>query len=542
MLNIAVFPFGSDQVLRASRLPSDVIERIPFRPSTIKRSELPRFSIERHPIRELPYETLSICPDCLIRRRRLTVIPASIFEADGKVMMSKECSEHGGYEEIVWSDADLYRKAMSRWYRSIGISNPGTGRVDGCPGDCGLCPEHISHTALALIDVTSRCNMACPVCFAGSKASGEFYEPTDEQVLEMLRGFRENRPVPCPGVQFAGGEPTLNEKLEIYIRWAKKLGFDHVMVATNGIRFAEDSGYVRTLVEAGLNTVYLQFDGVDPETYIRARGKDILPSKIRALDSCREAGLDGVILVPTVVKGLNDDQLGDIVRFALDNRDVVKCVNFQPVSITGRIDHGGRKRMRITIPEVIKLIDEQTGGLVTKDDWHPISSMLPLGRAIGLMKRQPELELSAHFACGMATFLVFDGDGSPRPITQVLDIEGFTDALEEVCDLHAHRKVFAGTRSKLKLGVALRKFGERAVVRGLISSLLRRGDYGSLADFMDGVIMLGMMHFMDPWNFDLERLKSCDIHYGTPDGRIIPFCAYNTLYRSEVEGGSPVRI
>jgi uncharacterized radical SAM superfamily Fe-S cluster-containing enzyme len=523
-------------------LPDDGIERIPSRPLSINNSELPLFGIERQPVRELPYETLSICPDCLIHGGRLTVIPASIFERDGEVMMIKKCSEHGEYDEVIWSDADLYRKTMFRWYRPIGLSNPGTESVDGCPSDCGLCPDHVSHTALALIDVTSRCNLSCPVCFAGSEASGRFYEPTEEQVLEMLRGFRENQPVPCPGVQFAGGEPTLNDNLEKYIGWAKKLGFDHVMVATNGVRFAEDSGYVRTLVEAGLNTAYLQFDGLDPETCIRARGKDILPSKIRALDSCREAGLDGVILVPTVMRGLNDDQLGAIVRFALDNRDVVKCVNFQPVSITGRIDYAGRERMRITIPDVIRLIDEQTGGLVTKDDWYPISSMLPLGRAIGLMKKRPELELSAHFACGMATFLVFDGDGSPRPITKVLDIDSFTEALEEVCDLYALRKAFAGTRSKMKLGLALRKSKERAVIQDLISSLLRRGDYGSLAKIMEHVIMLGMMHFMDPWNFDIERLKSCDIHYGTPDGRIIPFCAYNTLYRSEVEENSPIRI
>jgi uncharacterized radical SAM superfamily Fe-S cluster-containing enzyme len=520
----------------------DRIERIPSRPLSINKSELPLYGIERHPKKELPYETLSICPDCLINRGRLMVIDASIFERDGVVMMSKKCSKHGEYEEAIWSDADLYRRIMGKWYMPIGISNPGTERVDGCPSDCGLCPDHISHTALALIDVTSRCNLTCPVCFASSEASGSFYEPTKEQVLEMLRRFRENQPVPCPGVQFAGGEPTLNDNLEIYIRWAKEFGFDHVMVATNGIRFAEDSGYVRTLVEAGLNTVYLQFDGVDYRTYIRLRGKDILPSKLGALDSCREAGLDGVILVPTVVRGLNDDQLGDIVRFALDNRDVVRCVNFQPVSITGRIDYEGRERMRITIPDVIRFLDEQTGGLVTKRDWYPISSLLPLGRAIGLMKKRPELELSAHFACGMATFLVFDGDGSPRSITQVLDIGSYMEALEGVCDLYAHRKAFAGIRSKLKLGIVLRKSKEKAVIQDLISSLLRRGDYGSLADFMDGVIMLGMMHFMDPWNFDLERLKSCGIHYGTPDGRIIPFCAYNTIHRSEVEGGTTFRI
>lgn len=520
----------------------DRIERIPSIPSSINKCELPLYGIERHPKKELPYETLSICPDCLINGGRLRVIDASIFERDGVVMMSKKCSKHGEYEETIWSDADLYRRIMGKWYWPIGISNPGTERVNGCPSDCGLCPDHISHTALALIDVTSRCNLTCPVCFASSKASGSFYEPTKEQVLKMLRGFRENQPVPCPGVQFTGGEPTLNDNLEIYIRWAKELGFDHVMVATNGIKFGEDTRYVRALVEAGLNTVYLQFDGVDPKTYVKLRGKDILLSKLRAIESCREAGLDGVILVPTVERDSNDDQLGDIVRFALDNRDVIKCVNFQPVSVTGRIDYERRERMRITIPQVIRLIDEQTNGLVKKDDWYPISSMLPLGRAIGLMKNQPELELSAHFACGMATFIVFDRDGSPKPITQVLDIGVFIEALEGVCNLFAHRRAFAGIRSKLKLGLALRKPKEKAVIQDLISSLLRRGDYGSLADFMDSVIMFGMMHFMDPWNFDLERLKSCDIHYGTPDGRIIPFCAYNTIYRSDVEGGTTFRI
>ena len=191
--------------------------------------------------------------------------------------------------------------------------------------------------------------------------------------------------------------------------------------------------------------------------------------------------------------------------------------------------------MRITIPYAIRLIEEQTGGLVRKSDWYPISSMLPLGRAIGLMKGPPELELSAHFACGMATFLVFDERGTPRPITEMIDLDGFLGALKEVCNLYAKGKLFACIRSKLKLSLAFRHLKEKAFASDIISNLLKRGDYESLANLMDDVIMLGMIHFMDPWNLDLERLRSCDIHYGSPDGRIIPFCAYNNIYRSEVE-------
>ena len=513
----------------------DRIERVPFRPLTINREELPLYKIRTQPPTELPRETLSICPECMILDGRVEVIEATVFERDSAVSMRKKCTVHGEFEEVIWSDADLYRKAMTRWYETVGIFNPGAGKDKGCPLDCGLCPDHGSHTALALIDVTSRCNLSCPICFADSEGCRDVFEPTPEQILAMMKRFRDNRPVPCPGIQFTGGEPTLNENLENYVRWAKEIGFDHVMVATNGIKFAEDSGYVRKLVEAGLNTVYLQFDGLRPETYIMARGRNILPDKLGALDSCREAGLDGVILVPTVANGLNDDQLGDIVNFALDNRDVIKCVNFQPVSISGRIDYEAREEMRITIPDVIRLIEEQTGGLVRKLDWYPISSMLPLGRAIGLMKGRPELELSAHYACGMATLIVFDEGGTPRPITDMMDVDGFLGALKEVCNLYAQGKLLAGVRSKIKLSLAVRHLKEKVYALDIISNFLKRGDYESLANLMDNVMMLGMMHFMDPWNLDLERLRGCDIHYGTPDGRIIPFCAYNNIYRSEVE-------
>jgi uncharacterized radical SAM superfamily Fe-S cluster-containing enzyme len=511
-----------------------ILERTPKSPPEHPKEDSHLYGIVRYEPHELPYETRSICPDCLLEDGVVNVVDATIHETGRGVVMTKSCPEHGDFEEVVWSDAALYERSMERWYRSVGTLNPGADSVRGCPLDCGLCPEHRSHTALAIIDVTSRCNLSCPICFASSKTTGSVYEPSPEEVRAMMTAFRESRPVPCPGIQFAGGEPTLSENLVDYVRWAKELGFDHVMVATNGVRFAEDAGYVKTLVQAGLNTVYLQFDGVSEGPYIAARGIDLREVKRRAIDGCREAGLDGVILVPTVVGGVNDGELGEIVRFGLNNTDVVKCINFQPVSFTGRIDKRERGKMRVTIPDVIKRIEEQTGGLVKVGDWYPISSMLPLGRALGLIKGRPEVELSAHPACGMATFLVLE-DGRPRPITDLVDVEGFLDALEDVCNLYARGSVFKGLRSRLRLGRALR--GVRGQLLGrLLGSLLEQGDYGSLASFMDEVLMLGMMHFMDPWNYDMERASHCDIHYGTPDGRMVPFCNYNMFYRKEVEG------
>ncbi|TFG04541.1 radical SAM protein [Candidatus Thorarchaeota archaeon] len=494
-----------------------------------------RYSLEVFEPKSLPYQTKSLCPDCLLQDKEVRVIDATVYEEDGKVMMSKTCPDHGDFKEIYWSDAEMFRRSMRYWFKSVGIDNPRTECEDGCPLDCGLCENHLAHTALGLIDVTNRCNLRCPICFANAAASGRVYEPSPEQVLEMMKNLRRNLPVPCPAVQFAGGEPTVSDNLVQYVKWAKQLGFDHIMIATNGIRMAKSVDYLQQLKDAGLNTIYLQFDGVTERPYLEARNQDLRPIKDKVLDHCRSIGLDGVVLVPTIVGGLNDEELGDIVRYSIENRDIVRCINFQPVSITGRIDYEERQKMRITLPDAIKRIEEQTDGLVKADHWYPVASMLGVGRALGLMKGVPTVELHSHFACGMATFLFVEDDGTVYPITDVVDIEALINTLGEVCDLYAGRSMLAGTRAKLKLLGFLRHIKKKNFMRPIITSFLKKGSYSSLAAFMHRVIMLGMMHFQDPFNIDLERVQHCTINYATPDGRIIPFCNYNTVHRDLVE-------
>ncbi|TFF95191.1 radical SAM protein [Candidatus Thorarchaeota archaeon] len=483
----------------------------------------------------LPYQTRSLCPDCLLEENKVQVIDATIYEENGKVMMSKTCSLHGDFKELYWSDAEMFKRSMKYWYKSVGIDNPRTEYKEGCPLDCGLCENHLAHTALGLIDVTNRCNLRCPICFANAAESGRVYEPTPEEVLEMMKNLRRNLPVACPAVQFAGGEPTVSDNLVQYVRWAKQLGFDHIMIATNGIRMAKSVQYLQDLKDAGLNTIYLQFDGVTERPYIEARNRDLRPIKDKVLDHCRTIGLDGVVLVPTIVRGLNDQELGDIVRYSIDNRDIVRCINFQPVSITGRIDYEERQKMRITLPDAIKGIEEQTDGLVTVDDWYPVASMLGVGRALGLMKHVPTVELHSHFACGMATFLFVEDDGTIYPITDVVNIEALIETLGDVCDLYANGSRLADLRAKLKLLGFLRHIKKKNFMRPIITSFLKKGSYSSLAAFMHRVIMLGMMHFQDPFNIDLERVQHCTINYAVPDGRIIPFCTYNTVHRESVE-------
>jgi hypothetical protein len=490
--------------------------------------------MRRHSAKKLPYTTSSICPECLFQDDLLQVIAARVFERDGKIWIEKSCKTHGNFEELYWSDAELFKRVMSYWYETVGIENPRTEHDRGCPYDCGQCTEHKAHTALGLIDVTNRCNMQCPICFAAA-GDTEVFEPTPEEVYDMLKNLRSNLPAPTVGIQFAGGEPTLSEHLADYVEWANELGFRHIMVATNGQRFARDASYLKELVDKGLKTLYLQFDGVTEKPYMELRGSDLREMKNQVLDAARQANLDGVILVPTVAKNINANELGGIIKYALDNRDIVRCINFQPVSITGRIEKRERERIRITTPDALKLIQEQTNGLVCVEDWYPVSSMMGVGRVLGLLRGTNIFELHSHFACGMATFLFIDDDGSYYPITKVVDLEALLMTLEEICDIYADGKRFASLRAKLKLLSFIRSVKRKNFMRPIISSFLRRGTYSSLKNFMSKVIMLGMMHFQDPWNLDLERVQHCTINYAVPDGRIIPFCTYNIIHRKHVE-------
>jgi len=469
--------------------------------------------------------TRSICPECF------KPLEATIYEEEGKVYMRKECPEHGSSEDLYWSDANEYKRAQRYAVTGEGVKNPQTKTVHGHPFDCGLCPNHRSHTSLAIIDATNRCNLRCPICFANAAVAGYVYEPTMEQIGGMLKVLREVRPIPVTALQFSGGEPTVREDLPELVKMAKAAGFDHVEVNSNGIRLAESVDYCRSLLDAGVSTLYIQFDGVTPEVYVTTRGQDLLATKLRALENCRKAGLDSVVLVPTVVKGVNDDQLGAIIEFAAKNFDIVRCVNFQPVSITGRIDHEKRREMRITIPDCMKLIEEQTGGQIKASDFYPVPVVVPVSRAVGALKGRKYAEFTVHEHCGMATFLFVEND-KLVPVTRYINVDKFMASMNKV-----YEKALKGYKRRAQvqmLSSSLRyvKFG---LLKQLAGSVLSEASYHSLGNLMREVLMVGMMHFQDPYNFDLERLEKCGIHYAVPDGRIIPFCAMNTLYRASVE-------
>ncbi|MBP2029836.1 putative radical SAM superfamily Fe-S cluster-containing enzyme [Methanohalophilus levihalophilus] len=477
--------------------------------------------------------TKSICPECL------DVIEAKIFEENDMIMMEKTCPEHGDFREVYWSDAKLYQKFKKFEKMGDGISNPMTKTSQGCPKDCGICEKHKTTTLLANIDVTNRCNMSCPICFANAKTRGLIYEPTFEQIVDMLKMLRDEKPTRCFSVQFSGGEPTVRDDLPEIIRVAEEMGFVQIQIATNGIRIAKDLDYAKRMMKAGLRTVYLSFDGISEEIYRDMRGFNAFPMKVQAIKNCRAADIRSVDLVPTIARGINDHEIGDIIRFAADNRDVVKGVNFQPIAFTGRIDQESRNQKRFTIPDLIKSVEEQTEGQVPADAWYPVPFVVPVSRFLEKVQRRNLPEFTVHPHCGAATY-AFVENGKLIPITDFIDVEGFMGILDDASEeLNGKRPkdmlVLAKVLKMIPQVVDSEKGPKDINVTKLLVNVIKDGGKEVTRQFHRNAMFLGCMHFQDPYNFDAHRVESCGVHYATPDGRVIPFCTYNTLHRDAVE-------
>ncbi len=477
----------------------------------------------------------SLCPECL------KIINALILEENGEVVIKKTCPVHGEFKDVYWSDSHQYRRFLRFWHDGEGVANPLVSSNGNCPFECGVCPGHKTTTILANIDVTNRCNQRCPVCFANAAASGYLYEPSKGEIRRMMELLRSERPVPCPAIQFAGGEPTMREDIVELVEMAEEMGFAQIQMATNGVKLAQSLELCQRLNSAGLRTIYLQFDGVDEAPYHKTRGYNALPLKLRAIENCRKAGLTSVTLVPTLAKGVNDDQVGKIIRFALENLDVIKAVNFQPVSFTGRINQEERLEKRITIPDLFRLIEEQTQGEITGGDFYPVPFVTAVSHFVTAEEGEPNVEFTVHPHCGTGTYVYYE-DGRMIPITRFIDVEGLMEYLDRLAQEGTGKiKSIEKIKRRGKLAAALPRFIDTKMApksvdfKKLFLNIFREGSTEATREFHRHTLFLGAMHFMDLYNLDLERVQRCGIHYATPDGRIIPFCTYNSLHRQEVE-------
>ncbi len=480
-------------------------------------------------------QTQSICPDCN------RILPALVFERDNKVWMTKTCPEHGEVEELYFGSYEMYTKFSRYWKDGKGTHAANVPMdVCSCPANCGLCSNHLSHTGLSNIIVTNRCDLTCWYCFFYVKKGLEgayVYEPTLDQVREMARSLKAERPVAGNSVQITGGEPTIRQELPEIIKIMKEEGVDHIQLNTNGINLALDPTMAKRLKDAGVSNLYMSFDGTSPRTNPKNHWEAPY-----AIDACRKAGL-GVVLVPTVIRSINDHELGSIIKFGEQNLDTVHAVNFQPVSLTGRLTKTERAKYRITIPDCIEKIEEQTNGEITSDGWFPVPSCSPVTSFIEAFTKKEQYELSIHFACGAGTYAFKDTEKNKLvQITKFVDIPGMIEYLAEKTDeIHSGTNryiVAAKVLTQISSFVDKSKQPHGLSFAKLLTDALVKHDYAAVGQFHLKSMFLGMMHFQDKYNQDEERLQRCDIHYLTPDLRIIPFCSFNVLpewYRDRIQ-------
>ena len=271
-------------------------------------------------IKELE-KTQSICPECF-KKGKINKIDARIIEVKGKVWITKECPEHGLFKSIIFNDAAVYHKWMRHEVTGDGVSNVEI--KSWLSPEQQLYPEHKSQTVLTNLMLTNRCNLRCSYCFMNAGASGYVYEPSLEQLREMMKQTREEKPVSCKAVQLTGGEPTIRDDLFEIVKMAKELGFSHIQLNTNGIKLAESVEYCREIKKAGVRTVYLSFDGISTKTnpWVRQNKK--------AVENLREAEMTSIVLVPVAMRK-NINELADIIKYAAKNIDVIRGVNFHHI-------------------------------------------------------------------------------------------------------------------------------------------------------------------------------------------------------------------
>ncbi len=451
--------------------------------------------------------TTSLCPTCLKR------VPA-VVRTDGEmVYMEKTCAEHGSKRGVVWNSLEKYLWSFRFTKAGTPVAGYRTRESEGCPYDCGLCPRHKQHTCLAVLEVTDFCNLQCPICLANAeRRDGSVRHPTLEEIGSAVDALlaTEGRRAP---LQFSGGEPTVRPDLPEVISLVSRKGFRFLEVDTNGIELARDPDLARQFKDAGLMGIYLQFDGLTDDVYRRMRGAPLRGVKDRAIANAKRAGLT-VTLAVTAVKGVNDHQLWDIVYYALKNG--LSGVNFQPFAMLGRFPAGNSHSsgydpmIKLTAPDVPRLLGEQSGGRLLADDFVPVPC--PDNR------------------CQMLSYLRLDERGATS-INRLVDVEGLLDYYNRFTNVE-------------QMGDAIKSIREKVYEMWSASSAYGNSDRPSLGHLREEECLpccnitppehegkffaIGVHGMMDAWNSDVHRLERCCVHELTLDGRLIPFCLYNT--------------
>jgi len=461
--------------------------------------------------------TQSLCPTCHAEGT-YQLVPTKIVSREGRVYFLKRCPIHGEREDFVCSDAASYDQMRF----SVPGKVPAVMGVDpeaGCPADCGLCTDHEQHTCIGLVELTDDCNLRCPMCYAASGPGGKHL--SYEAILRAIDRLVEVEGGRAEVLQISGGEPTIHPDFVRVLDYAVAAPIDLVMVNTNGISIAKDDAILEALRRHNRRVeVYLQLDGFDDESSQALRGASLTKTKLRAIERLAEIDCR-LTLVCTLQPGINDDQIGDIVRFAVAHKHIAG-VSFQPATYSGRNVTPEDLEARITYPDVVAAIEEQTDGLFRASDFMPLPC--------------------AHPNCHTLSYAFREGE-EITPLLRFLDVREHMDVL-------ANGISYTRARGRQLVEDYLAKVGcdpsgcdgMGAVKTLLAAAASQTSEPGPASRFFDRalredldpetVFRIAITSFLDPYNFDVRRVMKCCIHHVLPSGHVVPFCAYNTLYRN----------
>jgi 7,8-dihydro-6-hydroxymethylpterin dimethyltransferase len=437
--------------------------------------------------------TQSLCPVCLAR------IPARHVIRGERVWLEKQCPDHGLFAARIWDG----EPAFSGWRRPKIPTRPvhcGHPVEQGCPFDCGLCPDHRQRSCTIILEITERCNLGCPVCYADT--NGAARDPSLDTIAAWFEAAA--RAGAGSNIQLSGGEPTLRDDLPRIVAMGREAGFGFIQINTNGLRLADDDRFVHDLKAAGLSSVFLQFDGTDDAIYRTLRGRPLLAVKKAAIARCGEHGI-GVVLVPTLVPGVNDGDVGNLVRLAVDGVPVVRALHFQPISYFGRFPHDPDDVDRLTLPQLMRLIEAQSGGEFKATDFNPPGCENSL------------CSFSANYLVlpgGRVRAIAGGGTCCSKPTPA---LEGAHNAIQYVA--RQWRAPDAGAAPATDDPMAVAADGAMDLDAFLLQARTHR-------------LSVSAMAFQDAWTVDLERVRDCCIHVMAPDRRLVPFCLYNLTSQS----------
>jgi tetraether lipid synthase len=508
------------------------------------------------PVLGWPRTTDSLCPTC-VRETRARIlsgeqsieslvnqhvgeIPASILERDGKIVIEKTCSIHGTFTDTLAINPDFLKRIESlfpgRDFDAVTdrLHNHGTSSIKHGRG------------AVLTIDLTNRCNMMCDPCFMDANQVGYVHELTLDEVKQLLDDAVSIKPRRQMTVQFSGGEPTIAPIFLDAVRYARKVGYFSVQAATNGIRFAQEPEFAQQAREAGLRIAYLQFDGVSEQANAHRKVANLFDVKLRAIENLYAAGID-VCLVVTIVNTVNDQQVGPIVKFALQNCDKISFVSFQPVSFTGRdeeISDEERHAKRYTLSHLAEDLKRQTGVTEPLRDWFPLSASSVMSDVTDLLQGPGAdwgtLKCGCHPDCGVGMgFMVSKKTKEWAPVSAFINVDRVLQDAKAIADSARGRWL---TTVQTALSV-LRNYSPLRAPKGFrLIDLVRKFDKqsggqlgGRLGACEDRdrkndewlLLFVAGMWFQDLWTYDFRRTEMCIIPYATQMGEI-SFCAYNT--------------